>query len=113
MLLTCSTQIHTECLSEDELALVYTKLDELWAENTGTNVVYIWVEAIRSFLTERYEMAKQFIESTEEEKERESKLTLFCSENLMISIFITLHHLLIIKYVLLSLSPPRKEVGAS
>ena len=72
-----STQIHTECLSEDELALVYNKLDELWAENMGTNVVYIWVEAIRSFLTERYEMAKQFIESTEEEKERESKYTLF------------------------------------
>jgi len=68
-------EVHTECLSHEELETVYKQLDELWVENCGTNVLYIWVENIREFLFAKYEMAKQFIQSTEEEKERERVLT--------------------------------------
>ena len=64
-------EIHTECLSSEELQHIYDQLNILWEENRGNSIIYIWVEKIREMLFEKYESAKLFIESSEEEKERE------------------------------------------
>lgn len=66
-------EIHTECLSGGELDAIYRELDVLWKDNEGGSILYIWVEKIREMLFEKYDSAKLFIESTEEEKKRESK----------------------------------------
>ena len=66
-------EIHTECLSGDELNAIYEELDLLWKDNEGCSILYIWVEKIREMLFEKYDAAELFIESTEEEKRRESE----------------------------------------
>jgi len=64
-------EIHTECLAGLELQELQETLQKCWAENKGENVLYLWTEKIRGYLFERYERAKLFIESPEEDKERE------------------------------------------
>ncbi|XP_057309546.1 protein IMPACT-B-like [Hydractinia symbiolongicarpus] len=68
-------EIHTECLSGEELQSIYSQLDLLWKENMGESILHIWTEKIRDMLFEKYETAKLFIESSAEEKERERSLT--------------------------------------
>uniref|UniRef100_A0A7M5V733 RWD domain-containing protein n=2 Tax=Clytia hemisphaerica TaxID=252671 RepID=A0A7M5V733_9CNID len=68
-------EIHTECLAGSELGELQNELDNIWQENIGTNVLYMWTEKIREYLFERYERAKLFIESPEEDKQRERALT--------------------------------------
>ena len=70
-------EIHTECLSADELNTIHNELELLWNKNLGSPILYIWVEKIRELLVEKYESAKLFIESTIEDKERESKVFFF------------------------------------
>ena len=66
-------EIHTECLSGDELDNIHKQLQQLWNDNQGLNILYLWIEKIREMLFERYERAKEFIKSPEEDKLRESK----------------------------------------
>ncbi|XP_002165018.3 protein IMPACT-B [Hydra vulgaris] len=68
-------EIHTECLSTVELVAIHKELELLWNKNYGNPVLYSWVEKIREMLQEKYELAKMFIESTNEDKDREKKIT--------------------------------------
>ena len=65
-------EIFTECLSHEELESIYKELENIWNESRGENILYAWVEKIREMLFEQYERAKMFIESSEEDKQRES-----------------------------------------
>ena len=56
-----------------ELGELQSKLDKCWEENEGSNILYMWTEKIRDYLFSRYERAKLFIESPEEDKQRERK----------------------------------------
>ena len=70
-------EIHTECLSGEELQHIRNTLNDLWKENFGSSILYIWVEKIREILFEKYELAKLFIESSEDERARECKYAVY------------------------------------
>jgi len=68
-------EVFTECFSFEELQNIHKELDKIWDSSKGESVLYVWVEKIRDILFEKYEQAKLFIESTEEEIKRDKILT--------------------------------------
>jgi len=68
-------EVFTECFSFEELQNIHKELDKIWNSSKGESVLYVWVEKIRDILFEKYEQAKLFIESTEEEIKRDKILT--------------------------------------
>ena len=63
--------------SGNELEEIHSKLEKCWEENVGSNILYLWTEKIRDFLFARFERAKLFIESPEEDKEREREYLVY------------------------------------
>ena len=75
-------EIYTECLSSAEIEAIEADLQKKWEKEKCENILYKWIERIREMMMDKYELAKAFIESTEEEKEREKFITdIFRADN--------------------------------